>query len=170
MHKDIISQNIKLIDTKMIINEIKFEMIEKVEYCINSDMRLEKAWIILQRIYKFRDESTAGKASDELIKIIEELEKSEIHEMVTIGKTYRHWFKEICNSFLTYRTYNKKVSNAFIEGKNRLCKEIKTFSCGLNNFEIYRARIVYISSDGTIVFKKSSNKRELYKKNKKKGG
>ena len=108
MHKDIISQNIKLIDTKMIINEIKFEMIEKVEYCINSDMRLEKAWIILQRIYKFRDESTAGKASDELIKIIEELEKSEIHEMVTIGKTYRHWFKEICNSFLTYKTYNKK--------------------------------------------------------------
>jgi len=90
MHKDIISQNIKLIDTKMIINETKFEMIEKVEYCINSDMRLEKAWIILQRIYKFRDESTAGKASDELIKIIEELEKSEIHEMITIGKTYRH--------------------------------------------------------------------------------
>lgn len=150
MHKDIISQNIKLIDTKMIINETKFEMIENVEYCINSDMRLEKA-------------------SDELIKIIEELEKSEIHEMVTIGKTYRHWFKEICNSFLTYRTYNKKVSNAFIEGKNRLCKEIKAFSCGFNNFEIYRARIVYISSDGTIAFKISSNKRELYKKNKKKG-
>ena len=53
MHKDIISQNIKLIDTKMIINETKFEMIEKVEYCINSDMRLEKAWIILQRIKEY---------------------------------------------------------------------------------------------------------------------
>ena len=101
-----------------------------------------------KRIYKFRDESTAGKASDELIKIIEELEKSEIHEMVTIGKTYRHWFKEICNSFLTYRAYNKKVSNAFIEGENRLCKEIKAFSCGFDNFEIYRVIILYLSSDG----------------------
>ena len=74
--------------------------------------------------------------------------------MVTIGKTYRHWFKEICNSFLTYRTYNKKVSNAFIEGKNRLCKEIKTFSCGLNNFEIYRVIILYLSSDGQQHLKK----------------
>ena len=44
------------------------------------------------------------------------------------------------------------MSNAFIEGKNRLCKEIKAFSCGFNNFEIYRARILYISSDGNLTF------------------
>ena len=34
MHKDIISQNIKLSDTKMIINETKFEMIENVKYLV----------------------------------------------------------------------------------------------------------------------------------------
>jgi hypothetical protein len=89
---------------------------------------------------------------------------------ITIAKTYRHWFTEICNSFLTYEPYNKKTSNAFIEGKNRLCKEIKAFSCGFNNFAIYRARILYISSDGMIPFKKGDNKRRLYQKNKKKKG
>ena len=91
--------------------------------------------------------------------------------MITIAKTYRHWFTEICNSFLTYGPYNKKTSNAFIEGKNRLCKEIKAFSCGFNNFAIYRARILYISSDGMMSFKKGDNKKRLYQKNKnKKGG
>ena len=144
---------------------------EKVEYCINEDSRLEAAWCILQEIYKFRDKCTAAQASDELIKIIEKLENTNIPEMKSIAKTYRHWFKEICNSFLIYGPYNKKTSNAFIEGKNRLCKEIKAFSCGFNNFEIYRARVLYISSDGNLTFKKGNNKRRLYQKyRKKKGG
>ena len=125
---------------------------EKVEYCINSDIRLEIAWCILQEIYKFRDKCVAEQAKDELNKLIKKLEDTKIPEMISIAKTYRHWFTEICNSFLTYGPYNKKVSNAFIEGKNRLCKEIKAFSCGLENFAIYRARILYISSNGNYVF------------------
>lgn len=64
----------------------------------------------------------------------------------------------------------KKHQMTFIEGKNRLCKEIKAFSCGFNNFAIYRARILYISSDGNVPFKKGNNKRGLYQKNKKKKG
>lgn len=143
---------------------------EKVEYCINSDSKLETAWILLQEIYKFRDNCTAENSNKELIKIIEKLEKTNIEEMISIAKTYKHWFIEICNSFLTYGPYNKKTSNAFIEGKNRLCKEIKAFSCGFNNFAIYRARILYISSNGTIPFKKGNNKRKLYAKAKKKKG
>lgn len=104
---------------------------------------------------------------DELNKLIKKLEETKIPEMISIAKTFRHWFTEICNSFITYGPYNKKVSNAFIEGKNRLCKEIKAFSCGLENFAIYRARILYISSNGNYVFKKGDNKRKLYKKNRK---
>lgn len=72
--------------------------------------------------------------------------------MIAIAKTYRHWHIEICNFFITYGPYNKKTSNAFIEGKNRLCKEIKAFSCGFNNFVIYRARILYISRNDNIPF------------------
>ena len=144
---------------------------EKVEYCINADYRLETAWGLLQKIYKYRDKCTLENSRIELIKIIEELEKTKISELVSIAKTYRNWFEEICNSFLTYGPYNKKTSNAFIEGKNRLCKEIKAFSCGFNNFAIYRARILYISSDGNIKFKKGNNKRKIYSnKRKKKGG
>ena len=90
--------------------------------------------------------------------------------MISIAKTYRLWFTEICDSFLTYGLYNKKTSNAFIEGKKRSCKEIKAFSCGFNNFAIYRARILYISSDGNLTFKKGNNKRRLYQKHKKKKG
>ena len=88
--------------------------------------------------------------------------------MLSIAKTYRHWFKEICNSFLTYGPYNKKTSNAFIEGKNRLCKEIKAFSCGFNNFAIYRARILYISSDVTYHLKRATINEAYIKKTKRK--
>ena len=41
---------------------------------------------------------------------------------------------------------------------------------GFNNFAIYRARILYISSDGNVPFKKVNNKRGLYQKNKKEKG
>lgn len=140
----------------------------KVEYCINSDNRLETSWPLLQKIYRFRDECNMNNASTELLKIIEELEATKIVEMLTIAKTYRHWFNEICNSFLTCGPYNKKVSNAFIEGKNRLCKEIKAFSCGFNNFSIYRARILYISSNGNIPFKENQNNSNVYKKRERK--
>ncbi len=75
---------------------------EKVEYCINSDIRLETAWCILQEIYKFRDKCVAEQAKDELIKLIKKLEETKIPEMISIVKTYRHWFTEICNSFLNY--------------------------------------------------------------------
>lgn len=88
--------------------------------------------------------------------------------MLSIAKTYRHRFKEICNSFLTYGPYNKKTSNAFIEGKNRLCKKIKAFSCGFNNFAIYRARILYISSDVTYHLKRATINEAYIKKTKRK--
>lgn len=58
----------------------------------------------------------------------------------------------------------------FIKGKNRLCKEIKTFSCEFNTFIIYTTRILYISSDGLIPFKKGNNRGVLYQKHKKKKG
>ena len=50
--------------------------------------------------------------------------------------------------------YNKKICERY----------------GFNNFAIYRVRILYISSDGNVPFKKGNNKRGLYQKNKKKKG
>ena len=43
----------------------------KVEYCINSDNKLETSWPLLQKIYRFRDECNMNNASTELLKIIE---------------------------------------------------------------------------------------------------
>ena len=141
---------------------------EMVEYCINSDHRLEDAWIILQKIYKFRDNCTVENCREKLKEIIDDLENTNLEQMMAIAKTYKHWFNEICNSFITYGKYNKKASNAFIEGKNRLCKEIKAIGCGYNNFWIYRARILYISANTPIPFSSINNKRHLYKKKKRK--
>lgn len=129
-----------------------------VERCINYDFRLEDSWHIIQEIYRFRDEFDYDSASNELYKIIKEIEELNIEEMNEIAKTYRNWFEEICNSFIRIGPYNKKTSNAFIEGKNRLVKEIKAFSCGFNNFDIYRARILYISSKGQWVIRKSKKR------------
>lgn len=141
---------------------------ELVEYCINSDHRLEDAWLILQKIYKFRDKCTVENCREILSEIINELESTGLEQMIAIAKTYRNWFAEICNSFITYGNYNKKTSNAFIEGKNRLCKEIKAIGCGYNNFWIYRARILYISANEQLPFSKMNNKRYLFKKRKRK--
>ncbi len=90
MHDNIITQNIKLIDTKMIINEVKFEISDDTKYLL----------------------------------------------------------------YYVTREFEPKI-----------CER-----CGFNNFAIYRARILYISSDGNVPFKKSNNKRGLYQKNKKKKG
>ena len=141
---------------------------EMVEYCINSDYRLEESWGILQKIYKFRDNCTVETCRDKLVEIINELRETNIEQMIKIAKTYTHWFEEICNSFITYGKYNKKTSNAFIEGKNRLCKELKAIACGYNNFWIYRARILYVSARNPLKFSKVNDKRYLYKKNKRK--
>ena len=141
---------------------------EIVEYCINSDYRLEEAWGIIQKIYKFRDKCTLDNCRDMLVEIINELEATGLEQMKSIAVTYRHWFNEICNSFITYGKYNKKASNAFIEGKNRLCKEIKAIGCGYANFWIYRARILYISANKPIPFNNRNSKRHLYKKKKRK--
>ncbi len=44
---------------------------------------------------------------DELIHIIEKLEETKIEEMISMAKTYWHWYEEICNLFLKYGPYNK---------------------------------------------------------------
>ena len=51
--------------------------------------------------------------------------------MQSIANTYRHWFKEICNSFITYGKYNKKATNAFIEGK-KIVSAFLRVSCIIN--------------------------------------
>lgn len=140
---------------------------ELVEYCVNYDKRLEDSWIILQKIYKFRDKCNAETCKEKLKEIIQELENTGLENMINIAKTYRHWYEEICNAFYTYGIYNKKVSNAFIEGKNRLCKEIKALGCGYNNFAIYRSRILYISANKALAFNTNNSKRKLYAKQKK---
>jgi hypothetical protein len=45
------------------------------------------------------------------------INETKINEMISIAKTYRHWYTEICNSFIDYGQYNKRTSNAFIEAK-----------------------------------------------------
>lgn len=140
---------------------------EIVEYCINSDLIIEHAWLVLQRIYKFRDKCNKNNCKDELASIISELKSIDNDYIKSIAVTYEEWFTEICNSFETYGKYNSRCSNAFSEGKNRLCKEIKAFSCGFQNFDIYRARILYISAKTPIPFSTIDPRRKVFKKSRK---
>ena len=131
-----------------------------LEYCINSDRRLEDGWCILQKIYRFRKYGTEEKAPELLREIINRIEEANIEEMNVLAKTYSHWFNEICNSFIIMdKVDNKRCSNAFIEGKNRLCKEIKALACGMKNFELYRLRILYISDNNIFNDKKYKRKK-----------
>lgn len=155
---------------KMFFSKMLYKYISNrgmVELGINSDSRLEIAWSLIQTIYRFRDECNYESSHKKLYDIIKSLKESNILEMIEIAKTYENWYPEICNSFLTYGQYNKRTSNAFIEGKNRLCKEIKAFSCGFNNFAIYRARILYISANGNMILKDGKHDRYLHSKRRK---
>lgn len=157
-HWKLFNKNEKEIKNKESYNSIlkrKIKTRELIEYCLNSDIELEEGWCIIQDIYRFRQNSTYEEAPKRLREIIERIKKSNIKEFESTVKTYSNWFNEICNSFMVIdKTSNKRVSNAFIEGKNRLCKEIKANGCGFRNFNIYRNRILYISSNGRQINKR----------------
>ena len=75
------------------------------------------------------------------------VKNSILEEFKSVVLTYKSWIKEITNSFLFDPVTKKRITNRFIEGKNNFYKVIKRVGFGYKNFDLFRARVLYISNN-----------------------
>lgn len=71
-------------------------------------------------------------------------------EFDTVIKTYKSWINEIVNSFIFDHIIKSRINNGFIEGKNNFYKVIKRIGFGYNNFDLFRAKVIYVSNNTKI--------------------
>lgn len=118
---------------------------EIIEYCLNHDSDLEEAYDLLQSLYKLAKFSTPDDARKNIIDWCDRIDENRIHlsEFKRVSLTYRNWINEICNSFIINPITKSRMTNGFIEGKNNFCKVIKRIGFGYQNFDVFRAKILY---------------------------
>ena len=105
-----------------------------------ADSELEKAYILKERfkeIFYFKTEEAAKQALSDWLMLAADLAIPEFKHCIT---TFTKWSKEIIN------TVKYRVSNGFIEGSNNKIKVLKRISYGVQNFERFRNRILYLCS------------------------
>lgn len=54
---------------------------------------------------------------------------------------------EIVNSFIFDPLTKSRITNGVIEGKNNFCKVIKRVRFCYKNFDLFRAKVIYISNN-----------------------
>lgn len=107
---------------------------------LNASPELEKAYILKERFYNIFKESTkqaAKKALQEWLLLVTELDVPEFKHCID---TFTQWSDAIAN------IVEHKISNGFIEGSNNKIKVLKRISYGVQNFERFRNRILYLCS------------------------
>lgn len=85
----------------------------------------------LNRFYRIRGKNRAARI---LIKLTDQMAKSELPEIKALRRTLMKWRKEILNYF------ENRITNARTEGFNNVAKLIQKRSYGVKSFELYRLR------------------------------
>ncbi|SUP40075.1 ISL3 family transposase [Veillonella criceti] len=123
----------------------RFESLTDKEFTKLMDMfhyspRLHRAYTLKQsfsHVLKFKDKENIQWAIDQWLSLVE---ASELPEFQSLLKTFTFWRTEIINALtLPY-------SNGFTEGCNNKIKVLKRCSFGLQNFERFRNRILFINA------------------------
>ena len=122
---------------------------EIIEYIINFDKTLEEGYHLLQDLYKIARFTPHREAEQEILNWCDKVSKidTSIPEFKTVILTYKSWIKEIVNSFIFDPITKSRITNGFIEGKNNFCKVIKRVGFGYKNFDLFRAKVIYISNN-----------------------
>lgn len=122
---------------------------EIIEYIINFDKSIEEGYNLLQDLYKIAKQTPYNEAEQAILRWCDQVSNSEykLKEFKSVVLTYKSWIKEITNSFLFDPVTKKRITNGFIEGKNNFCKVIKRVGFGYKNFDLFRARVLYISNN-----------------------
>ena len=119
---------------------------ELIDWCMNQDRDLAEAYEYLINLYEIAKTSNHDNIINNLLQWCETIEKSKtkLPELKKVAATYRSWLIPIANSFIINHETKSRISNAFIEGKNNFVKVIKRVGFGYKNFDIFRAKILYI--------------------------
>lgn len=122
---------------------------EIIEYIINFDKSLEEGYHLLQDLYKIAKYSPHKDAEKNILDWCDRVKELEeiLPEFKTVRLTYKSWIKEITNSFIFDHITKSRLTNGFIEGKNNFCKVIKRVGFGYKNFDLFRAKVIYISNN-----------------------
>ena len=120
--------------------EYKLTSEDKTELArmLNSSYDLEKAYVLKERFYEVFRKQTRTEAKKELgnwLLLAADLSLPEFRHCIT---TFSNWKTEIANII------GKRVSNGFIEGSNNKIKVLKRISYGVQNFDRFRNRILYL--------------------------
>ena len=102
--------------------------------------RLHRAYVLKQafsRVLMFKDKENIQWAIDQWLSLVA---SSELPEFKSLLKTFKFWREEIVNALtLPY-------SNGFTEGCNNKIKALKRCAFGIQNFERFRNRILFINA------------------------
>ena len=134
----------QVIDVKFLNREMTLQ--ELIDWCMNQDRDLAEAYEYLINLYEIAKTSNHDNIINNLLKWCETIEKSKtkLPELKKVAATYRSWLIPIANSFIINHETKSRISNGFIEGKNNFVKVIKRVGFGYKNFDIFRAKILYI--------------------------
>jgi transposase len=108
-------------------------------YC-NENPKVGELYRYKERIANFYRIKGSKKARRILIKITDDMAKSELQEIKTLRKTLMKWRDEILRYFET------GITNARVEGFNRKCKLLQRKAYGFRSFENYKLRALYFCS------------------------
>lgn len=101
----------------------------------NSD--LSRGHFLKEYFFKICHNTKYSQQRQDFADWIKSAESSGLPEFEKCANTFRHWFKEILNSF----KYSH-ISNGPTEGFNNKIKVLKRISYGVRNFENFRTRIL----------------------------
>ena len=95
---------------------------------------------------------------EQLTKWVSKCILKDIPEFVEAAGTISRWKEYIINSFL-----DEKYSNGYTEGVNNKIKVIKRVAFGYKNFDLFRARILYIFNGKISGVKNNKNYSKIKK-------
>ena len=107
---------------------------------LNSSKALEHAYILKERFYKVIESETKEEAMRALATWLSYVDYLKVPEFEHCIQTFTDWRQEIANMA------GSNLSNGFIEGSNNKIKVLKRVSYGVQNFERFRNRILYLCS------------------------
>jgi transposase len=90
-----------------------------------------------QRLYSIYRIKGYNQAKSALTRLLDDMAKSKIKEILSYRQTLRKWFWEILNYFST------RLNNGRTEGYNRKAKLIQRNAYGFRSFKNYRLKLLY---------------------------
>lgn len=124
---------------------IKVPLTVKIDLCIRQYPELYYAYWTKQ---EFLQETKKLMLYSQAEKIIDfytnKLEKNQMEEMQSIGKTFKNWRAQIINGLIR-NPYGRRLTNAMAESNNNYIQTLIDASYGLPVFERMRKRVLYIN-------------------------